>query len=63
MSNRSELRTRYNIEGSGVMDCLGAFCCPACGLVQESKEIRDRTQAPAAGNGYAMQNGGMNYPK
>ncbi|KAI9786558.1 MAG: hypothetical protein M1816_007882 [Peltula sp. TS41687] len=38
MMKRDEFRQRFNLEGSAVGDCCGAYCCPCCGLVQEEKE-------------------------
>ena len=57
---RGDMRDRYGIQGSSVEDCLGAMCCPCCGLVQEEKESLIRTQeAPA--QGYQM-NPAMHHP-
>jgi len=42
---RVEIRERYGIDGSGVTDCLGAFCCGCCSLVQMSKEVKIRANS------------------
>lgn len=55
---RGEMRDQYGIRGSGAMDCLGAWCCPACGLIQEEKESLLRTQGSV---GYQKPQG-MSYP-
>ncbi|KIL64765.1 hypothetical protein M378DRAFT_162920 [Amanita muscaria Koide BX008] len=39
ISNRSAIRTRYNIDGGCCSDCCTAWCCTLCELVQESREI------------------------
>ncbi|RHZ83117.1 hypothetical protein Glove_99g355 [Diversispora epigaea] len=39
-SNRGEIRAKYNIEGSGLEDCMAHFCCTCCALVQEARELK-----------------------
>ncbi|KAF8977114.1 PLAC8 family-domain-containing protein [Cyathus striatus] len=39
MSNRSNIRRRYNIKGGGCGDCCTALCCTPCELTQESLEL------------------------
>ena len=39
MWNRGDIRTRYNVKGSGLGDFGIACCCTPCGLTQESREI------------------------
>ncbi|KAI9882960.1 MAG: hypothetical protein M1823_005293 [Watsoniomyces obsoletus] len=60
---RSEFREKFNVEGSGVRDCLATCCCPCCALVQEEKEVLLRTHGNANAPGGAAQgyqkNGGM----
>ncbi|KAI9672898.1 MAG: hypothetical protein M1829_004448 [Trizodia sp. TS-e1964] len=61
--NRGDIRRRHGIDGSGALDCLGATCCPLCGLIQEEKEVKRRTgQALAGSGGYVKPQGGMHYP-
>ncbi|KAJ7282035.1 PLAC8-domain-containing protein [Mycena rebaudengoi] len=37
--HRGEVRSRYSVDGSGIVDCLASFCCSACDLTQVSGEI------------------------
>ena len=37
--HREEIRERYGIRGSGLSDCLVSWCCRACSLTQERREI------------------------
>jgi len=39
IGTRGDIRARYNIRGSGGGDCMAAFCCQPCDLVQGSREI------------------------
>ena len=39
LGDRRNLRSRYNIRGSAVNDCLTAWCCRSCALTQERREI------------------------
>ena len=39
IGDRANIRSRYNIRGGSVDDCLTSWCCRACSLVQESREI------------------------
>ncbi|KAA8650805.1 PLAC8 family protein [Aspergillus tanneri] len=34
-----DIQKKHKVEGSLVEDCLGAFFCRCCGLVQEEKEV------------------------
>ena len=36
---RNQIRTRYNIEGTIVVDCLTAFFCGPCAIAQQTKEM------------------------
>jgi len=38
MLQRHDIRSRYHLQGEGVMDCLKAWCCACCDLVQQDKE-------------------------
>lgn len=46
MTNRSNMRDQYQIEGTCGDDCCSSFCCCCCALVQEIKETH--TRAPPA---------------
>jgi hypothetical protein len=39
-----DIKKKHNVEGSLVEDCLGAFFCPCCSLIQTEKEVVLRTQ-------------------
>jgi Cys-rich protein (TIGR01571 family) len=39
MGNRTDIRTRYSIRGSGGNDCLTVLCCRPCALTQEHREL------------------------
>ncbi|EAU82268.2 hypothetical protein CC1G_08880 [Coprinopsis cinerea okayama7 len=39
IGTRAAIRQRYNIRGSDGGDCMAAFCCQACDLVQGSREL------------------------
>ncbi|KAF5444384.1 hypothetical protein F2P56_036866 [Juglans regia] len=38
--NRSKLRGKYDLEEAPCADCLVHFCCPACALCQEYRELK-----------------------
>ncbi|CAG5115422.1 unnamed protein product [Candidula unifasciata] len=38
--NRGKIRTQRNIEGGFLTDCLAAWFCPCCALVQEAQEVQ-----------------------
>ncbi|KAL7627918.1 hypothetical protein AAE478_002113 [Parahypoxylon ruwenzoriense] len=42
MLKRSEIRERYNIEGSGFNDCCVSYWCPCCALIQQDNEVKTR---------------------
>ncbi|KAI1470926.1 PLAC8-domain-containing protein [Daldinia caldariorum] len=42
MLKRTEIRERYNIEGSGCGDCCVSFWCPCCALIQQDNEVKLR---------------------
>ncbi|KAI4861169.1 PLAC8-domain-containing protein [Hypoxylon rubiginosum] len=58
MLKRSEIRERYNIEGSGFNDCCVSYWCSCCALIQQDNEvkIRQRNANPIA-QGYQSQPG------
>jgi hypothetical protein len=35
---RHDIRDKYHLKGEGAMDCLKAWCCACCDLVQQDKE-------------------------
>jgi len=37
--HREEIRERYGIRGSPLSDCFVSWCCRACSLTQERREI------------------------
>lgn len=39
---RHELRTKYNLQGDFVTDCLTTWCCVCCNLIQTEKEAEYR---------------------
>lgn len=55
-----DIKRKHDIEGSLVEDCLGAFCCRCCGLIQEEKEVL-RMQQGRDGEAY-QKTPGMQYP-
>lgn len=61
---RAELRQRYNLEGSCLVDIATACCCGCCDLIQQDKEAAAR-EPLNAGAGVKQQyqpDGGMSYP-
>jgi len=46
--SRGELRRKYNIKGDGCTDCLCASFCLPCDLVQQDKELENRSQPVVA---------------
>lgn len=53
------IKNKHDVDGSVVEDCLGAFFCRCCGLVQEEKEVVLRQQN-VNGTGYQAPQG-MDY--
>ncbi|EJT99230.1 PLAC8-domain-containing protein [Dacryopinax primogenitus] len=47
--NRGSIRQRYFISGNGCTDCMGAWCCHACVMTQESRELEDEERALQGG--------------
>ena len=39
---KNEVRTKFNLQGEGVADCLKAACCGCCDLIQMEKESEQR---------------------
>ncbi len=60
MSNRQDIRARFNIDGSASGDCLRSYLCGCCELMQEEKEVLLRTQgldSTGPSSGYKQQKG------
>lgn len=56
---QGHIKNKHDVDGSVVEDCLGAFFCRCCGLVQEEKEVVLRQQN-VNGAGYQAPQG-MDY--
>ncbi|KAH3765627.1 PLAC8 family [Pelomyxa schiedti] len=39
---RTSIRTKYDIEGGPIKDCLSSFCCTCCTLSQHHRELVNR---------------------
>jgi PLAC8 family len=60
---RGDMRARFGIEGNGCGDCMAAWCCHCCALIQEEKESLLRTGGIDAKTGQQYQApNGMTYP-
>jgi len=61
--NRMSMREKYGMESNGCGDCLTAFCCACCELIQEDKEtiIRTTGMDPKTEQPYVPPQG-MTYP-
>jgi len=57
-AQRKKIREQYGLSGSSCGDCLRHLCCPCCSLIQEGKEVIERSKNPS---GYQPSEG-MNYP-
>ena len=61
---RAEVRNRYNLQGSCLMDLALTVCCSCCSMVQTDKEAAERAPLAASQGDkaqYASQQG-MTYP-
>jgi len=45
MQDRAAIRARYNIEGDSGSDCFSSWCCLACSLTQQSREIEEEERS------------------
>jgi hypothetical protein len=45
---RAEIREKFNLEGSCMSDLARAYCCGCCDLMQQEKEVAERTPLVAA---------------
>jgi PLAC8 family len=61
MLQRSEVRAKYNLAGSGLGDCARAYCCACCEIIQEDKELALRAKSSPQAAGYQKPEGGMTY--
>lgn len=64
MLKRGEMRHRFGISGNGCKDCMAAFCCPCCVLVQQEKEAvaqSEKIEQASGAAGYRAPEG-MAYP-
>ncbi|KAL7897232.1 PLAC8 family domain-containing protein [Trichoderma sp. SZMC 28014] len=60
---RSELRSKYNLEGGGCGDCCRSCWCTCCVLMQNEKEAEERESIlRGSSQGYQPQDG-MVYPQ
>ncbi|KAL2867552.1 PLAC8 family protein [Aspergillus lucknowensis] len=55
------IQAKYDIPEEMAEDCLGAFFCPCCGVVQEEKEVVRMQQGQGEDAGYRKPRG-MAYP-
>ncbi|KAI9761856.1 MAG: hypothetical protein M4579_000796 [Chaenotheca gracillima] len=66
MMKRGDLRRKYNLDGSGLGDCIRPYCCPCCTIIQEEKEVVWRTKGAGANippQGYQAPTNAMTYGK
>ncbi|KAL0940231.1 PLAC8 family protein [Colletotrichum truncatum] len=59
MSKRIDIRKQFGIEGSQCGDCCAAYWCPCCSVIQQEKEVIDRTEYAPVTQGYESQKQGM----
>lgn len=45
---RSQMRKKYNIQGTMIEDCLRSWCCMCCTIVQNNKEAEFRENEKSA---------------
>jgi len=60
---RSDIRSKYNLEGSMLTDCLRACCCGCCDLIQQEKEaaFREAEKGTIVHDEYQKPNAEMKY--
>ena len=63
MVQRNDIRARSSpkLEGEVVGDCLRAFCCTCCDLMQQDKEAQALLARNPTVNQQPPQAGGMHY--
>ena len=61
---RSDIRSKYNLQGSCITDIAAACCCGLCDLVQQDKEAeyRESLVSETAMKQPYESTGGMVYP-
>ncbi|ODA80536.1 hypothetical protein RJ55_03495 [Drechmeria coniospora] len=60
---RSEIREKYGIQGSGLGDCCTSYWCLCCALIQQDNEVKRRAiPAGPITQGYQSQKEGMQMP-
>ncbi|KAI8623494.1 PLAC8 family-domain-containing protein [Xylariaceae sp. FL1651] len=60
---RSDIRTKYNLQGSFLLDLAASCCCHCCTLVQSSKEAAHRADTRKGDTiGYESHSMSMVYP-
>jgi len=47
--NHGAVRDRYAIDGNGCSDCMAVWCCHACTMTQDSREIEEEEKALMGG--------------
>lgn len=68
MEQRREMREVYNLQGDCTEDCLCAYCCFPCDLVQQDKESHFREEEnprnrQVVDNAYVPSAQPMTYPE
>lgn len=58
---RANIREKYNLQGSCLVDIATACCCGCCDLIQQEKEAAHRDTAVSGEHGYKT-NEEMTYP-
>ncbi|KAF2663679.1 PLAC8-domain-containing protein [Microthyrium microscopicum] len=58
---RSEVRQKYNLEGSCITDIAASCCCALCSLVQQEKEVTFRQAEKSSGAVQYSSNNTMTY--
>ncbi|KAE8151983.1 PLAC8 family-domain-containing protein [Aspergillus avenaceus] len=61
MMQRTKIRQRFGIDGSGCGDCCSACCCPCCVMMQNEKEVEVQCSRMGGLPGGYQAPGGMNY--
>lgn len=61
---RADIRQRYNLQGSCLIDLATACCCGCCDLIQQEKEsaAREPLMHPGGKAEQYQANAGMEYP-
>jgi len=58
---RAEIRARYHLQGSCLVDIATSCCCGLCSLVQQEKEVADHEKSGAPVQQQYQAQGGMEY--